>query len=237
LTAAQKQALESAVGPDFTIHWFEGSARRWQLARLMFANAHLRLTMPEAYEVHRAVIEWNATGSIDRVPDRALGADAISLVMMRMAMKSWARVHFANRFLAGTWLPRLQMDLLPSLACAAHFAIVAKRVPEGVDDFVAAGRAVQRAWLTATAQGLWQQPEMTPLIFARYVRTGVTFTRVAAIQARASGLEARLRSLLGADAERAVWMGRLGAGSAPSARSLRLPLQDLMVPGAGDQKR
>ena len=237
LTHTDKLALEAAAGPGYRVLWFEGSAQRWQVARLMFRNAHLRLTMPEAYEVHRSVIEWGARHSVDRVPDQALGADAVSLIMMRTAMKSWSRVQFANRFLAGTWIPRLQMDLLPALACAAHFVIVAKCAPEGTDDFVAAGRAVQRAWLTATALGLWQQPEMTPLIFARYARQGTRFTRIAKLQARASGLETRLRSLLGSDAESAVWMGRIGAGSAPTARSVRRPLAELMVNAGGDQKR
>ena len=235
LTAADKLALEAAAGPAHDIRWFEGTAKRWQVARLMFRNAHLRLTMPEAYEVHRSVIEWGARESVDRVPDQALGADAVSLVMMRTAMQSWGRVQFANRFLAGTWIPRLQLDLVPAMACAAHFAIVARRPPEGVEDFVAAGRTVQRVWLTATALDLWQQPEMTPLIFARYARQGTSFTRVAKLQARASGLEARLHSLLGSDAESAVWMGRIGAGSAPTARSVRRPLQDLMVSAGGDQ--
>ena len=235
IAIGEKQAVEEAVGPGHQVLWFEGVAERWAMARLLFRNAHLRLTMPEAYEVHRTVIEWNASTSVDRVPDRALGADALSLVLMRSAMQSWRRVQFANRFLAGTWIPRLQMDLLPAMACAAHFVIVAHRLPSGVDDFVAAGRAVQRAWLTASRLGLWQQPEMTPLIFARYFRTGVNFTRVASIQERAGGLESRLRSLLGPASERAVWMGRIGAGDAPVARSMRLPLQDLMVGGSDDQ--
>ena len=228
LTPLEKRELQSAVGPAHRIAWFEGASARWRCARLMFRNAHLRLTMPEAYEVHRDVIEWNARVSVDRVPDQALGADALSLVLMRAGMKSWQRVNFANRYLAGTWLPRIQLDLVPSMACAAHFVIVADQPPSGVDDFVAAGRAVQRCWLAATRLHLWQQPEMTPLIFARYFRTGVTFTKTPEIQARAAGLESRLRELLGGDAERAVWMGRIGAGRAPHARSTRRSLADLM---------
>lgn len=231
LTPLEKDELERAVGVGHRIVWFEGVRARWACARLLFRNAHLRLTMPEAYEVHRGVIEWNARESDDRVPDQALGADAVSLKLMRIAMQSWQRVAFANKYLAGTWLPRLQMDLIPAMACAAHLVIVAERSPKGIDDFVEAGKAVQRAWLAATGLGLWHQPEMTPLIFARYARTGVTFTKTAAIQARAAGLEARLRALLGNDAEKAVWMGRIGAGSAPYARSTRRALADLIISG------
>ena len=44
---------------------------------------------------------------------------------MRWGLQSWDRVKMLNRFFAGTWLPRLQMDLLTGLRCAAHFVIVA----------------------------------------------------------------------------------------------------------------
>lgn len=230
LTDSERSALERSVSPGYRVRWFATGDERWRCARLMFANAHLRLTLPEAYLVHRDVIEWGARESVDRVPDQALGADPVALLMMRFVLKSWDRVHFANRFLAGTWLPRLQMDLLPSVACAAHLVLVADRAPASIDDQVAAGRAVQRFWLTATQLGLWQQPEMTPLIFARYARQGQSFTAVARLQQRAQLLAGRLDELLGAqEAGRAVWMGRIGEGNAPKARSVRRPLQELIV--------
>jgi nitroreductase len=37
--------------------------------------------------------------------------------------------------------------------------LVAERRPQRMDDYIAAGRAMQRFWLTATAQGLQLQPE------------------------------------------------------------------------------
>jgi sulfur-carrier protein adenylyltransferase/sulfurtransferase len=225
----RKTALHSCLSPGWELLWFEGLRARWQCATLMFHNAHLRLTIPEAYEVHRAVIEWGASESIDRVPDQALGADAMSLLVMRTAMQSWRRVHFANRFLAGTWLPRLQMDLWPAIACGAHWVLLAPQEPQGIDDFVAAGRQVQRLWLTATSESLWQQPEMTPLIFTRYHRRGVRFAKDPAALREAADLTDRFRALVGDPATRAVWMGRIGEGRAPLARSARYALDDLMI--------
>lgn len=228
LTSAEKQALVASVGTAYRVEWIEGFGNKLRVARLMFANAKLRLTLPEAYRTHRDVIEWNARHSEDRVPDQALGIDPITARLMQFVLKSWERVEFFNRFLAGTWAPRIQMDFIPSLACAAHIVIKAQRKPQGIDDFVAAGRAVQRFWLTATHLGLFQQPEMTPLIFGAYVRDGTPFTSVPALQAEARALEARARGLIGADADCAVWMGRVGAGSIPRARSLRRSLQQLV---------
>ena len=228
LTSAEKQALVASVGTAYRVEWIEGFGNKLRVARLMFANAKLRLTLPEAYRTHRDVIEWNARHSEDRVPDQALGIDPITARLMQFVLKRWERVEFFNRFLAGTWAPRIQMDFIPSLACAAHIVIKAQRKPQGIDDFVAAGRAVQRFWLTATHLGLFQQPEMTPLIFGAYVRDGTPFTSVPALQAEARALEARARGLIGADADCAVWMGRVGAGSIPRARSLRRSLQQLV---------
>ncbi len=226
LTPSQKQALQGAVGKLYTVRWFEGGSQRWQMAKLMFDNAKLRLTLPEAYPVHRDIIEWNARFSEDRVPDQALGLDAMTLKLMRWVMVSWRRVAFFNRYLAGHLTPRIEMDLLPGLFCAAHFAILANKAPETVDDYVAAGRAVQRLWLTATSLGLQLQPEMTPLIFSRYVREGRAFSRQPGAVATAAMLAQRLsRQLPGESLSRAVFLGRIGDGRPAASRSLRLPLK------------
>ena len=71
---------------------------------------------------------------------------------------------------------------------------------------------------------------MTPLIFDTYLREGVEFTSDAAARDLARQVSERLRSLLGEEkAARAMFMGRIGEGSPPLARSLRLPLSRLLA--------
>jgi hypothetical protein len=230
LTASQKQALQDAVGILYTVRWFEGGAQRWRLAKLMFDNAKLRLTLPEAYPVHRDIIEWNAHFSEDKVPDRALGLDAMTLKLMRWVMASWQRVAFFNRYMGGHLTPRIEMDLLPGLFCAAHFAILSKKSPETVDDYVAAGRAVQRFWLTATRLGLQLQPEMTPLIFGRYVREHRVFSRLPDIEETVSLLNERLLKLMHNEPlGQVVFVGRIGSGRKAASRSLRLSGEKLIL--------
>lgn len=225
LTESQKQGLQRAIGNIYTIRWFEGRVQRGRLAKLMFDNAKLRLTLPEAYPVHRDIIEWKTRFSEDKVPDQALGLDAITLKLMRWVMTSWQRVDFFNTYLAGHLVPRIEMDLLPGLFCAAHFAILAHKVPETTDDYVAAGRAVQRFWLTATSFGLQLQPEMTPLIFGRYVREHRGFSRLPGIMDTAAALRGRLSRLFPDGlVDQAVFFGRIGNGAAAASRSLRLPV-------------
>ena len=228
LSQIEKNSLETAAGDAFQVLWLEGFSSKLRTARLMFANAKLRLTIPEAYEVHRSVIQWNSRYSDDRVPDQAVGLDPFTLRLMRWVMQSWQRVSFFNRFLAGTLAPRLQLDLIPGIACAAHFALVAKQAPESIDDYISAGRALQRFWLTATQLGLQLQPEMTPLIFAAYTRQHIQFSHTPGALETAISLAKQLESLLGKSAyHRALFMGRIGAGHPPKARSLRLALNRL----------
>ena len=230
LSQAEAATLEAAVGAGFRIHWIGGVAGRWRAACLMFRNAGIRLTLPEAFETHRRVIEWNASTSDDRIPDRAIGLDPLATRLMQWVMAGgWRRVAFFNTWLAGTLLPRVELDLLPGLRCAAHFVIIAERPAQTIDDQIAAGAAVQRFWLTAAKLGLQLQPELTPLIFARYVHDGLSFTVNRKVATRAALLVDELRDLVAPHAlERAVFIGRLGAGAGATARSLRLAVDRLV---------
>lgn len=236
LTHAERTALEAAAGPDHEMLWFDAPAQRRAMALLMFRSARIRLTIEEAYRVHASVIEWRTNTSEDRMPDAAVGLDPVSLAAMRWVMRSWPRARFVSRYLGGTLAPRLQLDLIPGLRCAGHLLIVS-RAPRpageaGLDADFAAGRAVQRFWLTAESLGLRHQPEMTPLIFSRYALEGVRFTTDEAALATAREVAARFDTLVGTDARaRTVWVGRIGAGPRAEARSVRKPLESLLVAG------
>ena len=240
LTPTEKSALTASIGNGYELVWQESAAERRRMAGLLFASAKLRLIMPEAYLVHREAIEWGARFSDDRVPEAAVGLDPMTALLMRWVMQTWTRVDFFNRFLAGTWIPRIQLDVIPALQCAGHFVLSAKQPPATIDDYIAAGRAVQRFWLTATQLGLQMQPEVTPLIFARYSRDQLQFSGLPEAPALAAQLAMRIDRIIGnTAAKNSVFMGRVGAGSAAKFRSLRLPLAKLMFDPAttfGNQK-
>ena len=238
LTTDERSAMDRAVGPDHQVTWLEGAPTRRRIAKLLFDSAKLRLTMPEAYLVHRDAIDWAQRFSHDRVPEAAVGLDPGTARLMRWVMKSWDRVEFFNRYLAGTVAPRVQLDLIPAMRCAAHFVLSSNGTPSTIDDFVAGGRATQRLWLTATSLGLQLQPELTPLIFARYSRNGLSFSRLAGSAASAGKIADRLDTEVGVDAaHRGVFMGRVGAGKPAVTRSLRRPLNELMFDPANWPRR
>jgi hypothetical protein len=157
------------------------------------------------------------------------------LAVMRWGLASWRRVEFVNSVL-GTGLPRLALDFVPGVRCSAHFALIARTPLDAIDRQIAAGRAVQRFWLTAASLGLQMQPSYTPLVFARYAREGRAFSVVPDALTAAAAIGTRIVALLGHEAHEIAWFGRLGPARAVAGRSLRLPLSTLMVCEKDDQE-
>jgi molybdopterin/thiamine biosynthesis adenylyltransferase len=225
-----RQQLEAAVGTDFHVIWLENFRDRLRVARLLSRNGGLRLTLPEAFKTHSSIIQWDSDQSEDRIPAKAVGLDPMTMHLMRWALGSWNRVNFLNRYMAGTLIPRIELDFITGIACASHFIIMAKKPPETLDDFVTAGRSVQRFWLTCTRLGLQLQPEMTPLIFHSYVRNNIEFSSNRHSQNLAKELASQLEDIAAPEKiEHAVFMGRIGSGPTPTARSVRLPLDQLIL--------
>lgn len=229
LSADEKLMLEAAAYP-FMVRWFETLPERWRIARLNFANAKIRLTIREAYEVHKRVIEWGARFSEDRIPEAAVGVDPMTARLMQWVMHSWKRVEFFNKWFAGTLGPRIQLDLVPGVACSAHACLVASVPQPSIEGRVAAGAAVQRFWLTCERLGIQHQPEMTPLIFNYYVRSGIRFTTIETAQAFCRKLDAELSDRAGTSALRnASWLCRVGRSRNVIGRSTRKPLLASLV--------
>jgi hypothetical protein len=225
----QRLALERAAKP-YSVVWLDSWSARGRMASLNARNAHIRLTIPEAFAVHKAVIAWGCETSDDRLPAASLGADPILLGIMRWVMTSWERLSFFNRYLGGTVMPRVLLDFLPGVLCSGHFAILGPSDAQSAADRIAAGRAVQRFWLTATQLKLQVQPGYTPLVFARYARERRHFTRIEEAQGTAREIARRLDGIFGAgEAIRTVFLGRIGPARAVKGRSLRLPVERLMV--------
>lgn len=229
LTEIQRQALIAAAGEGFLLQLFESFSQKKAIAKLLWDNAYIRLTCPEAFPVHQDIIEWGARVSKDRIPEQAVGIDPITAKLMRWVMQSWPRVKFFNRFLMGTVMPRVQLDYLPALMCAAHLLIRPKVHPRALEDWVCLGQAMQRVWLTATQHGLLLQPEMTPVIFRWYARTFRTFSAEPDFSVRSAALALDFERIAVASNDAAFgFFGRVGRSATPRSRSVRLDLAELL---------
>jgi hypothetical protein len=229
LTSIQKKSLEDSVGNDYRVIWMEGK-KKWQMAVMVFRWAQIPFTIPEGYRVHKRIIAFGAQYSDNKIPDQAIGLDPLALSLMKWSMKSWERIRMLNRYFAGTLIPRIQLNLIPGICCAAHFLIASKNTLTTIDDYLNAGRALQRFWLTATQLNLQLQPEMVPLILSRYVQVSINFTLDAAALGLAKKFTAEFAETLGKDVDcrNNVFMGRIGLGKQPLSRSMRLTVEQLL---------
>ena len=232
LSDMQRRALIEAAGSNFKVQLFESGAERRRIAWLLWRSAKIRLTCPEAYPVHKEIIEWRAQFSKDRIPEQAVGVDPATARLMEWVMQSWGRVQFFNRFLFGTIAPRIQLDLLPGLLCAAHLLVRPLGRPQRLEDWVELGMAWQRVWLTATLQGLHFQPEMTPVIFRWYAHAGRRFSVIEDLFEQALRVSADFEGISGSGtADDFGFFARVGVAPVPRSRSIRLDLDDLLKPG------
>lgn len=230
LSKLQHESLANAVGANYSIQFFESPRDRLRVAGLLWDNAYIRLTCPEAFPVHRDIIEWGVRFSDDRLPEEAIGVDPLTAKLMKWVLGGWGRVAFVNRYLLGTIAPRVQLDFIPALACAAHLLLKPKKKPESVRDHVEAGIAMQQLWLTATSLGLYLQPEMTPVIFRWYVRGGRPISANNEINQKAKLLASNFESLVNTSNDQEFsFFCRVGQSRPPKSRSLRKRLNQLMV--------
>lgn len=235
LTTVQKQALAASLGDELEVSWFESSQERRKMAALNGRATDIRLRIPEAFTVHRRIIDWERGRSPTGIPAGALGLDRMTLGFMRWAMKDWARMRKVNRMPGATIGARLQMDYLPGINCAAHFVLSPRAaLPEGTERvpvLLRHGQAIQRFWLTATALGLAMQPWLAPLCFAHYGREGAVFTDDASIRAKAAALADALDGAVPGAGADVLFAGRLGSPTSAhvAPRSVRKPLDALLV--------
>ncbi len=232
LTSSEIAALEQALGSEFAVDWHHEIGVRWKIAKLGAQATDIRLRIPEAFAIHKRVIDWDHDHSPAGIPARAAGLDAMSTILMRWAMQDWSRMQWLNRF-GGAFMAALQMDYLPGLASAAFFTIRFRDGPPAPHDrpvaLLRAGQGIQRFWLTATKLRLAVHPGLAVLAFAHYGDISASFTADPAMQAKAKTLAADLRRTL-ANSENLIFIGRIGEPRprVTLQRSTRRPLPDLM---------
>lgn len=228
LTLTEKLELENALEPGYNLQWFESFDQKLAIAKLNFTNAKTRLTMKEAFSVHKEIIEWNSQFSETKIPEQALGVDWVTARLMQWMFHSWNRIEFANKYLAGTIMPRIQLDFIPSLKSSAHFALQAEKPITTTEEYIAAGRVLQRFWLTTAKLGLGFQPEQTPVIFSKYLANNINFAESDAVNKNAKKGKKMFEEIV-ENSENTFFLGRVGRSELPKSRSTRLPLEKLII--------
>ncbi len=237
LTCAQKSKLEHSVGSEFSIHWFETDADRWQLSRLNATTTHNRFGLPEAIKVHRHILDWENNYSTNRIPVNSIGVSALTKFIMKWVMRTPKRAEFILGKIPGsTLIPQLEMDLLPGMQCGAHFMLMAKKPNLDNDPAIQirSGIALQRFWLTASQLGLAMQPSIATLCFAYYGRNDVKFSVQPSALARARKFSLRFSEFCQTKniiPDQVLFMGRIGLpiNEVLKSRSTRMSVKELTI--------
>ncbi len=233
LTPEQKTALQKSVGPDFEIAWYETDEERKAMSKINMMGTDIRLRIPESFNTHKHALDWKRNFSPAAIPIRAVGLDRMTSALMRWLFNDWKRIDFMNKFMAGTMIAQIEMDLIPGTSCAAHFVLCAKdaKAPRSPEFFLRAGEALQRLWLAATSHGLALHPSTATHMFAHFGRQKKSFTTNPKILAKAETLANLLSEETGKEPDEITFMGRLGTPKFRpiTARSIRLPLEELLI--------
>ncbi|MBL4803157.1 MAG: ThiF family adenylyltransferase [Emcibacter sp.] len=235
---AVKKRLTEEIDDLFDIVWFESPEARLKFSRLNAAATDIRLRLEECFKVHKQIIDWTDGDSREGVPAKAVGMDKISLILMKGAMKSWPRMDFMNKYMAGTLLAQLQMDILPGYKCASHFVVLWKESgAKELVDILQAGEKLQRFWLQATQEGLVLQPSMATVCFSHYADKGIDFSGGnTSLANKASRLGGKFDAQLGGRLGDVIFSGRLGYSSKTSdiPRSIRKTTEQLLFDGTSE---
>ena len=231
LTAEQRATLAACLDGNIQLSWFEALADRWKIAKLNRMATEIRLRIPETFEIHNRIVDWDNVQSIRGIPALALGLDPFTLKIMRWTLARRRRTEIANA-LGSPATASLQMDILPGLFCAGYFAFSldewAQEAQQRVIQILKVGQSMQRFWLQATSIGLVIQPCLAPLAFAYYGSHKQVFTSHRSSEKAAERLSVFMREILGFSGQ-TVFLGRIGFPRSPSpSRSLRHPLTSLV---------
>jgi len=224
------EALSNTLHPSLEIKWFESFSDRMKIVKLNAMATDIRLRLKSCYQVHIKIVDWESKNSTKGVPAGALGLDKLTLSIMQWAMAKWERMNFLNNYLGGTLTARLQMDLLPGINCAAHFAVFSNKEPETAESIIEAGASLQRFWLTATRLSLVLQPGLAPLCFANRVLSPEVFGQDSNCLIKAKNLAHSLESTIAQPKGNLLFLARIGCGkSKHKTRSTRLELKSLIT--------
>lgn len=212
------------------VHWLEEPHELHLITRIIGRSDRLRLTCKPLHADMMAEMRW----SLEEVERTRDGIDLATMEMtpadiagIRMA-SSWSVMRTVQQLKGGEGLERSARKSI------AHASAMALLTVQGLDpaSFVRAGRALHRLWLQATADGLAIQP-MTSItyMFYRHLHAGgVGFEQNE--REVLTGLRGRWAELFPTAPDRAEPMlFRVAYAPPPTARSLRRPVDDVLVPG------
>ena len=201
-----------------------------EVGRVVGAGERLRFLCQELHRELMQTVRWTpeeADRTRDGVPLAALEMSPLQEAALRFAAR--ADVAAALRELGGGRAFGERAERAVAGASAVGLITVGGATPAGA---VRGGRAVERVWLEATGMGLWLHPitALTYMFDMLASSAGTVFSGQE--RAELEQLKERFDALFPAAREGTrLLLFRLGRGEGPTARSRRLPLEEVLTYG------
>lgn len=231
--AAPRLAMADAVAviPGARLQWLDDAPLRAAALHAIRIAETERFRRPalhaELFAAVRFELGWSASTE-EGLPPGALEVEP-PMRLPFAALRRWSLMRAASAAgvhhvlgLRAAWLP---------CRLAPHLALVCCDVDDESLRAVHAGRALQRAWLCATAAGLAFQPMAAATALVRQ-QAGSAWSS-AATQSRLQGC---LDQLTGGQAGHAEMLFRIGHAQPPTVVTSRPSLERFMAPPSGLQK-
>jgi len=226
------QHLAQATAPldGVTTHWICDRDRIVALAELVGRADALMFGEPSIRRAFLSKVRFDAPYEAEVKEGLSLASLELSLPeRLGMRLMPWmpnSLLHFSGAMRA---LGVRAQKLVES--ASGLCLVVAPNQREETDVFV--GRAMQRAWLTLTAQGLAVQPMMSLLVLENVAEHGTFEVHDNLRRKRASEVVKDFHSLTPErGAGRAAFLMRFGFAAPPSGRTGRLPPSVTVINGA-----
>ncbi len=214
-----------------TLHLVTDRRRLDELAEVLGESERIRFLTPWLHAEMVGELRWPGTDPIDRGIDvRTLELAPADLATLAVARRSDVMAHLADWNAGGALGDHARRAVTTSSALAV--VTVGGAEPA---DFVAGGSAVERMWLVAHHAGLAVQPVSPVFIYAvddaDFETLGGT-RNAGALRA----LQARFAELVGLQpTDHLALVMRLCRAPAPTARSLRAPLGQVLTRREGSE--
>ena len=217
-----RRAVEREGG---RLHFLDSRPAIKECAELLAESDRLRFLSPWLHRELMSELRWPGHDSIEMGIDvRTLELDQSDLAKLAVARRVDVMEHLAS-WRAGRALGDISRDRVRS---SSGMAVVT--VPgSDPESYVLGGAAVERMWLCAQRAALAIQPVSPVFLFARN-RSELERLVPAAFLADLEDVVDRFSSLVGIpDSESPVLVLRVSHAGAPSGRSLRFPLEEVLT--------
>jgi len=228
LTQQQRISLQDEArrsGGD--LRFADSKEDRSHLAAVGSTNEMLMLANPIMHEFFFSHVNWTKEEDMRKMVGFYI--DTLELpppakVGFRV-MSSWSRAKFLN--MLGFNKIAASQNAAIYEQCGAFGAIVSKS--ESPLSAIEAGRTLQRIWLEATRLGLSVQPMAGVLFLALAVKAGETKHFTKDQISRIQECDATVRDTFRLNDSLTYFMFRIGLGPAPSAHSIRRPVDSVVT--------